>query len=217
MEIRTRNQQGNNYALEAASALGHRDVVAIILAKKSLKFENGTPQFALTTACRCGNLGVVEELTSEKYQIEFDLHEALHEATLGGHNDTVRRLLDRLVERGLTPDSFERILMAAMPDSSRLFIETLQSLNQVLSRSDTRDALPKSPPKATNTDADWAGTDDATLAEIPIFTPGSVTDAFKRACDIGSSTIASMIYSLIDPTPISTPQLVRRIRAAAQD
>ena len=31
MEIRTHNQQGNNYALEAASALGHRDVVAIIL------------------------------------------------------------------------------------------------------------------------------------------------------------------------------------------
>jgi len=132
VDIRTRNQQENSYALEAASALGHRDVVAIILARKSLKFENDTPQFALTTACRYGNLGVVEELTSEKYQVELDLHEVLHEATLGGHNDIVRRLLDRLVGRGLTPNSFKRILMAVMPDSSRLFMETLQRTNQVL-------------------------------------------------------------------------------------
>jgi ankyrin repeat protein len=215
-EIRTLNQEENNYALEAASALGHRDVVAIILAKKSLRFEDDTPQFALTTACHCGHLGVVEELTSGKYQIEFDLHEALHEATLGGHNDVVRKLLVRLVEQGKSPDPFE-YLMAAMPDSPRVFTETLQRTNQVLSRSDTRSALSENPPRVTNADADWAEPDDATLADIPIFTPGSLMDAFKRAYDVGSSTIASMIYSSIDPTPISTPQLVRRTRAAAQD
>jgi ankyrin repeat protein len=51
MELRTLNQQENNYMLEAASALGHRDVVAIILAEKSLTFEKDAPQFALATAC----------------------------------------------------------------------------------------------------------------------------------------------------------------------
>jgi ankyrin repeat protein len=217
MEVRTLNQKENNYVLEAASALGHRDAVAIILAEKSLRFEKDTPQFALATACRRGHLGVVEELTSEKYLIEFDLHEALHEAALGGNNDVVRKLLDRLIEQGNPPNLFESTLMAAMPDSPHVFAETLQRTKLVLSRPDTRILLSQCPPKAADTDADWAEMDNATPAEIPMFTPESVTKAFKRACDIGSSTVASRIYSLIDPTPISTPQLVRRTRAAAQD
>jgi ankyrin repeat protein len=214
-EVRTLNQQEHNYMLEASAARGNRDVVAIILAEESLSFENDTPQFALETACRHGHFAVVEEMTSGKYLIDFDLHKALHEATLGGHSEIVRPLLDHLIEQGTSADLFESILMASMPDSPRVFTETMQRMNQVLSRSDAQSVLSKCLPKAAN--ANWVETVNAILAELPMVTPEILMDAFESACNTGSSAVASVIYQSCDPTLLSTPELVCRIRAAAKE
>jgi ankyrin repeat protein len=200
--------------LEAASALGHRDVVAFLLADGRCAFKEDALQFALATACRHGRFDAVEEITSGKHQLDLDLHEALHEATAGGHNGIVRTLLDSLVERGTsaTLTSFETILIASMPDNPDIFAETLQRMKQVLSQSDAQGVLSECLPEAAK--ADCAETVSAIIAELPMITPDSLMNTFKRACDVGSSAAASVIF---DQTPVTTPQLVRRIRAAAAD
>jgi ankyrin repeat protein len=201
--------------LETASALGHRDVVAIILAEKSFGLEKDAPQFALATACHHGHFGVVEEMTSGKYSLDLDLQEGLHQATLGGHSDIVRTLLSQLVEQETSADLFETVLVTSMPESPRIFTETMQRMRTLLSPSDAQGVLSKCLSKAAK--AGRAGTVKAIVAELPMITPESLTDAFKRACNVGGSAVASIIYSSLDPAPVSTPQLVGRTRAAARD
>jgi uncharacterized protein YfaA (DUF2138 family) len=99
-----------------------------------------------------------------------------------------------------------------MPDNPDIFAETLQRMKQVLSQSDAQGVLSECLPEAAK--ADCAETVSAIIAELPMITPDSLMNTFKRACDVGSSAAASVIF---DQTPVTTPQLVRRIRAAAAD
>jgi ankyrin repeat protein len=176
----------------------------------------GGLQFALMTACRKGYVGIVEIMMSEKYRSRIELRKPLREATLSGHGDIVRTMLDQLLEqqppyKGI----FKDILLTSIPGSPRIFDEIMQRMKRTLPRHDVQSAMSTCLPKAAS--AGWVETVMTIVKECTTITSRRLAHAFKRACDEGRTVVASAIYHLADSSPISTPQLVRRTRAAAED
>jgi ankyrin repeat protein len=217
---RERAHQEYNYMLEAGAALNHLDVVATILSSAERPSEEGddAAQLALMAACRHGHVGIVEMMINDMYCRRIELRKPLREATLRGHGVIVRTLLDRLLEmEPPSKDLFSDTLRTSIPGSPRIFDETLQSMKRALPPHDVQSTLSKCLPELAN--AGWVGTVKTTLQECTTITSGRLTYAFKRACDAGMTTVASTIYfeASQHARPVSTPQLVRRTRAAAQD
>ena len=208
-------RESRNYMLEAAAALGNQDVVVTLLSNRTYCRENkDSPEVALAAACRHGHTGIVEEMLRGTYQLEINIHECFHKATLGDHGDVARILLDRLVNEDPSASLFEGVSTVSMPCSPRTAARTLHSMKQAASRSDVPSILSKFLLEAAQ--AGWPGIVKAIIDELPAVTCEELTDAFKRACDAGSVSVASVLCSSCDPSPISSSQLVRQSKLAAQ-
>jgi ankyrin repeat protein len=210
-----KHYHGEYNFLEAAASLGHQDVVVAILSAKGLsQGAEEAPQVALMTACRHGHVGIVEMMMSEKYRSRVELRKPLHEATQSGHDEIVHTMLDQLLER--QPPSkgiFKDILLTSIPDSPRIFDDTMQRMERALPPHDVQSIMSTCLPEAAS--AGWVEAVETIAKECTRITSRRLTHTFKRACDEGRTAVASAIYLSADPAPISTPQLVRRTRAAA--
>ena len=119
---------GHGGALEVASALGHADVVNLLLDGRATATSQNSVRLALEKAARGGHTQIVELLLDKRTDNTIGTKgygNALYEASYEGNEDTVRLLLDRGANVNAEGKVFGTALQAAVVRSNEQIVRLL--------------------------------------------------------------------------------------------